>query len=706
MKEKIMEVLQNETTPQSINQINSVVGSKNLEELNNLETALKELVADGIIHESKAHDYLLMENTKALRAGKLQINRSGNGFVDMPDGNDIFVKSIDLNGAINGDIVEVELHTKAGDEDPEGHVIKVLKRDLNQVIGEMVKYKSGLIFKVDDQKLDIIVKLTKESLKGCVEGNKVVVKIIKELKKRVFLGKIVKIIGHKNDPGVDILTIAAKHAIDVEFSKETLKELETIPDEVKDYELKDRRDLTNEMIFTIDGDDTKDIDDAISVEKVGSKYKLGVHIADVSHYVKIGTALYDDAYNRGTSSYLADRVIPMLPHQLSNGICSLNPGVVRLAISCEMTIDEKGKVIDYDIFPSYIKSRIQMTYKKVNQVITDDVIPDGYQDYASKLKEMHELAKILRKEKASRGYIDFDIDEAKIIQDENGKAIDIVKRTRGEGENMIEDFMIVANETVARHISNMDLPFIYRIHDLPNSEKIDDFNNFLHQMGYSIHTNMQKMTPTTMQSVLDELRDKKEFRILSDLLLRSMKKAIYSTNNIGHFGLASKNYTHFTSPIRRFPDLTVHRLLHTYLFEKRIDNETIDFNARYLIDVADHSSETESNAVEAERDVMDMKMAEYMQDHIGEEYKGIISSVTNFGLFIELDNLVEGLVHISTLDGFYNYIPEMLSLVKQDKSKKYRIGDEVIVKVVAANKEIGKVDFELVTGDDVNGNKE
>ena len=704
MKEKIIEILRNETKAQGINFINQKIGLKGIEGINTLNKEIHDLVVDGIIHESKSHEFLLMENTKALKTGYLSINRSGNGFVDIGSHKDIFIKFENLNGAINGDFVEAEILSKIDDEEPEGHIIKILKRELQTVVGEIVKDKNHLVFKVDDEKLKIVVKLTKDSLKGCVEGHKVVVEIIKEIGARKFLGRVKEIIGHKNDPGVDILTIAAKHCIDFNFSEGSIEELKSIPDEVSNSELAGRRDLTNEIIFTIDGDDTKDIDDAISVKKDGDNYILGVHIADVSNYVKVGTCLYDDAFKRGTSSYLADTVIPMLPHQLSNGICSLNPGVIRLTISCEMKINENGKVIDYDIFPSYIKSRKQMTYKNVNKVLENN-IPDDYQEYANQIFLMEELAIILRKEKIERGYIDFGIDEAKIIQDENGKAIDVVKRVQGKGEKLIEDFMIAANETVATHISNMDLPFIYRIHDLPNSDKIEDFNNLLKQLGYQLNMKFDKLTPLTMQKVLDELRDKEEFNILSDMLLRSMKKAIYSTNNIGHFGLASKNYTHFTSPIRRFPDLTVHRLLRTYLFEKRIDLETINFNAKYLIDVADHSSETEVNSIEAEREVVDMKMAEYMESHLDEEYDGIISGVTKFGLFVELDNLIEGLVHISTLDGYYTYVPEYLSLIKNDKTKKYRIGQRVRVRVVKANKENATIDFELVKEEKPHGNK-
>lgn len=702
MKEKILEILKEETKGQNINEINNKLHLRGMEEITELEDNLKELVTEGILHMSKNREYMLMSNTKSLKVGKLRINKNGNGFVEC-EPEDIFVHSNDLNGAINGDFVEVEIKTRLNDPEPEGYIRNILKRDLKTIVGEMVKDKKTLAFKPDDEKLNIAVKLTKESMKGCVEGHKVIISIIKEIGNRTFLGKVEKIIGHKNDPGVDILTIAAKHSIETEFSEEVKRELKNIPDEVCENDLIGRTDLTKEMIFTIDGDDTKDIDDAISVKRDGKNYVLGVHIADVSNYVKVGSALYDSAFSRGTSSYLADTVIPMIPHQLSNGICSLNPEVIRLTISCVMTIDGNGKVISYDIFPSYIKSRKQMTYKNVNKILDKNIIPEGYEEYADTLKLMHELSKILRQEKINRGYIDFGIDEAKVIQDENGKAIDIVKRIQGTGEKLIEDFMIAANETVATHISNLDLPFIYRVHDLPNAEKIEDFSNLIKQMGYQIHTNLNKITPVTMQKLLNEFRDKDEFVILSDMLLRSMKKAIYSTNNIGHFGLASKNYTHFTSPIRRFPDLTVHRLLRTYLFENRIDMETINFNAKYLIDVAEHSSETEVNSVEAERDVLDMKMAEYMESHIGEEYEGIISGVTNFGMFVELDNLIEGLVHISTLDGFYTYVPEMLSLISANKKNKYRIGDKVKIIVTNANKNQGIIDFELVKGEK-NGN--
>lgn len=706
MKEQLIEILKDEPKSRTINQINEKLGLKTVDELNLMQNALKDLVRDGIVHESKSHEYMMMKNTKALKVGIIRINRSGNGYVDVEGEADVLVRQRELAGAINGDFVEIELNPIFNDEIT-AHIIKILRRDVKNLVGELVKVDNKLTFLPDDEKYNnLIVKITKDSLKGCVEGHKVLVSLDKEIGRRTFLGKVERIIGHKNDPGVDILSIAIKHGIYPEFSKLVLDELKNIPDEVNTVELNGRKDLTEEVIFTIDGDDTKDIDDAISIEKDGDNYILGVHIADVSNYVKMGTQLYEAAYVRGTSSYLADTVIPMIPHQLSNGICSLNPNVIRLTISCVMTINNKGKVIDYDIFPSFIKSRKQMTYKNVNKILMDNEIPEGYEEYADKLRLMNELAHILREEKINRGYIDFDIDEAKIIQDKDGKAIDVVKRTRGDGEMLIEDFMIAANETVATHISNMDLPFIYRVHDLPNSDKIEDFHNLLKQLGYKLHTNMMHISSKTIQNVLDELRDKNEFTVLSSLLLRSMKKAEYSTTNIGHFGLGSTNYTHFTSPIRRFPDLTVHRLLRTYLFEKRLDMETINFNQKYLIDVAKTSSEAEVAAIEAERDVLDMKMAEFMESKKGKEFDGTISGVQSFGMFVELDNLVEGLVHITNMDGYYNYVPELLSLIRKDKKKRYRIGDRVRIKVIGASKLSGTIDFEIAKEKVKNGNKE
>ena len=698
MKEQVLETLKKEYDAKTLLQINDLMGFETSEELKDLQDVLEELVKDYVVYKTKKDKYILLANCPSLKIGKYQANKKGFGFVLLNKEDDLYISGENSNGAIDGDIVLAEVLNKG--IKPEGHIIKIIERNLHNLVGEIVSFKKGLGLKLDDERLDLNIKLDKKSLQGCVVGHKVLVKLTKEIGRKKYLGEVIKILGHKDDPGTDILSIAYKYDIEPDFSAETKEELLSLPEEVSPSDLIGRRNLTDKMIFTIDGAHTKDIDDAISLEKDGSNYILGVHIADVSNYVKENTGLGNDAYERGTSNYLANTVIPMLPHQLSNGICSLNEGVIRLTMSCVMTINEKGKVIDYDIFESYIKSSKKMTYEAVNDILMRDIIPDGYEPFADTLKEMNVLAHILRKEKMGRGYIDFNLDEPEIIQDENGKAIDIVRVVREEGEKMIEDFMIAANETVASHIYNMDLPFIYRVHGAPNSDKIDDFTNLLKALGYTLKTRTLDMTPKTMQNVLKELDDKPEFKILSSLLLRSMRKAEYSKENIGHFGLASKAYTHFTSPIRRFPDLTVHRLLKKYLVEKDFSMATINYLNNALVSIAEHSSEREVAAQNAERDVDDMKMAEYMESHIGEIYEGVISSVTSFGFFVELPNLIEGLVHVNSLKGdYFNYVPELLSLIGNSTKKTYRIGDKVKVKCVGASKERAMIDFEVVKED-------
>ncbi len=695
MKEQILEVLNNVHEAKTLIEINDLLGLTTVLEYQELQKNIEELVNDYQIYKTKKDKYLLMKNCPGLKIGKISVNKKGFGFLVLNKEDDIYIAKDDINGAINDDTVLVEI-TEKGLE-PAGKVLKIVKRDLKNIVGEVKIEGNKKIVEPDDDKVNLKIILSSETSKNCVEGHKVLAKLSQKINNKTYIADCLKILGHKDDAGIDILSIAYKYDIFAEFSPETLKELDNIPEEVNKNDLIDRKDLTDKMIFTIDGADTKDIDDAISLDIKDGIYTLGVHIADVSHYVKENTSLGDDALKRGTSAYLADTVIPMLPHKLSNGICSLNEGVIRLTMSCMMNIDKFGKIISYDIFPSYIKSRKKMTYDQVNEILENNHIPKGYEEYEKTLKNMHELAKILRKEKVARGYIEFDIPEAKIIQDEKGKAIDIKKREQKAGESLIEDFMIAANETVATHISNMSLPFIYRIHDLPNPDKITDFLNLVKALGYTIKTNIKEITPKTMQSLLNELKDKPEFIILSTLLLRSMKKAEYSKTNIGHFGLASRNYTHFTSPIRRFPDLTVHRLLKKYLIERDYSMSTINYLENSLVEIAEHSSDREVAATNAERDVNDMKMAEYMESYIGECYEGIISSVTSFGFFVELPNLVEGLVHISNIPGdYYEYVPELLSLIGKSTKKTYRIGDKIKVKVANASKETAQIDFDIV----------
>lgn len=697
MQEKILNFLKTENKAFSVNEIYDALGLKTVDDFKQLLKDLNELEDNLYIYRTKKENYMLFQNSH-LKIGKLMVHKKGYGFVDIEGDEDVYVAMANMNGAIHGDKVVVEITSKKG-LDLEGRIVKIVERKLKRMVGEYtVKDKVGTVI-LDDDKVKLTILIDKDKTLGAVDGHKVLVKITNKLKNNTYRGEIVKIIGHKNDPGVDILSIVNKFEMSDTFSDKVEKELENIPMEVKEEELKNRKDLRNEEIFTIDGDDTKDIDDAISLKILeNGNYELGVHIADVSYYVKPNSALDEEAYERGTSVYLADRVIPMLPHKLSNGICSLNPDEDRLTISCVMEIDANtGKTVSYDIFESVIRSRKQMTYKNVNLILEKNTIPEGYEPFVPTLKKMHELAKLVRKMKIQRGYIDFDIDEAKIIVNEKGEAIDVVLRNRGEGEKLIEDFMIAANETVATHIYYMDLPFVYRVHGEPNQEKIDNFIRFVSLLGYKIKGKTDKTTPKTMQNILDQLKDKKEFSMLSTLLLRSMQKAIYDRNNIGHFGLASTCYTHFTSPIRRYPDTTVHRLLRTYLFNKDLSHDTLTFWENRLPILCEHTSRKERDAIECEREVGDMKKAEYMMQHINEEYTGMISGVMSFGMFVELPNLVEGLIRIDSLKGdFYTFDAEAFTLRGKKDKRGFRLGDNVIVKVINANKLTKTVDFELV----------
>ena len=695
MREELLKVLENNKDALDLIKINDLMGLMTASELAELSSVLEELVNEYVVYKTKKDKYLLFKNCPGLKIGRLSVNKKGFGFVNLVNEDDIYIPSTGLNGAIHDDIVLCEV-VRSGIK-VEGNIIKVVKRDLKDLVGEVKLVDGKKILDLDDDKKDLTIELTKESTDTVVEGHKVLVKIIKQKNQKKYIGEVVKILGHKDDPGVDILSIAYKYGIYEEFDAAVTAELEDIPDHVLETEMVNRKDLSNEVIFTIDGDDTKDIDDAISIERIDGMYRLGVHIADVSHYVKENTALGDEAYERGTSSYLADTVIPMLPHTLSNGICSLNEGVLRLTMSCVMDIDTSGKVINYDIFQSVIKSKKKMTYKKVNDIIERNIVDPEYVEFKEKILLMKELADILRAMKVKRGYIDFDLDEAKAIQDESGKCIDIVKRSRESGEILIEDFMIAANECVATHISHMELPFIYRVHAEPKEEKIIDFVNLVKILGYKLSGKLNDLKPKNMQDLLTQLNEAPEFEILSSMLLRSMKKAEYSKDNVGHYGLASRDYTHFTSPIRRYPDLVVHRLLKTYLVDADMSMDTINYYDQALVQIAEHSSEREVAAVNAERDVMDMKMAEYMEDHIGEEFEGIIDTVTNFGFFVQLPNLIEGLVHVNNLKGdYFNYVPELLAMIGKTTKKIYRIGDKVKVKCIGAAKESATIDFEIV----------
>ena len=697
MEEKILEILSSTDKALDIHEINDMLGYQSVDELKELIKVLNTMEEGLKIYRTKKDKYLLFNNSN-LKIGRMIANKKGFGFVDIEGPEDVFIAPSNINNAIHGDDVVVEVITKKGLQ-MEGRIVKIINRKLKQMVGELYYDEAGNpCIDLDDEKIKLNVQIDKDKTMNAMPGHKVLVKITNKLKDNNYRGEVIRILGHKNDPGVDILSIVAKYDIPDTFPDEVIKELDSIPDEVLESDMEGRTDLREEVIFTIDGDDTKDIDDAISIEKLDNgNYKLGVHIADVSYYVKEDSKIGEEAYLRGTSVYLADRVIPMLPHKLSNGICSLNPNCDRLAMSCVMEIDDKGNTLDCEIFESVIRSRIQMTYKKVNKILEENIVDPSYEPYVDKLRTMEELASILRKAKIKRGYIDFDIDEAKIIVNEDGKAIDIQKRIRGVGEKLIEDFMIAANEAVATHVYFMELPFLYRVHGEPNAEKIANFLKFVSVLGYKVNVKSKEITPFVLQDILEQLKDKKEFHILSSLLLRSMQKAIYDKTNIGHFGLGSKCYTHFTSPIRRYPDTTVHRLLRKYLFLHQMDRDTINYLDEKLIVIGQHTSETERAAADCEREVDDMKMAEYMMDHIGEEYDGMVNTVTNFGMFVELPNLVEGLVRLDDIKGdYYVFDEETFSLRGNHNKRGYRLGDTVRVRVKAANKEAKTIDFEIV----------
>ena len=699
MKDDIINILKNSDKALTIYELQEKLDLHDVDEIKKLSDELRVLEEEVVIYCSNKGRYMMLEDSH-LRKGTLRANKKGFGFVEIENmEDDVYIAPENMNGAIHDDIVLVEITSKMNLDRLEGRILKVLKRQVERYIGEINFDKKGVgHIRLDDSKIKLDITVAKEDSLNAVDGHKVVVELIKKLNNNSkYSGKVVEIIGHKNDPGVDILSIVYKYKINTEFPEDVKEEVKNIPMEVRDIDLVGRRDLRDLEIFTIDGDDTKDIDDAISIELMNNgHYKLGVHIADVSYYVKEGSPLDNEAMERGTSVYLVDRVIPMLPHELSNGICSLNPNVDRLAISCVMEFDHDGKQLDYEIFPSVIRSRIQMTYKKVNSILEDNVVPEGYEPYEKSLRLMEELAQILRKMKVKRGYIDFEVDEAKILVDKDCKPVNVVLRDRGTGEKLIEDFMIAANECVATHIYFMSLPFIYRVHEVPKEEKLRSYLSFVGSLGYQVPGDLKDTSPKTVQKIIKYLEDKPEFKILSSLLLRSMQKAVYRPENLGHYGLASQCYTHFTSPIRRYPDTTVHRLLRTYLFNKQLDMGTIRKWEEKLIYISEHSSSRERASVDCEREVEDMKMAEYMEGHIGEEFQGMISSVTSFGMFVELDNLIEGLVPLRDMKDFFHYDEEHMTLTGERSHVKYTIGDKLLVKVVRASKEDKTIDFEVV----------
>ncbi|MEC1549152.1 ribonuclease R [Bacillus rugosus] len=688
--------------PLTVQELEEMLQITEAEEFKELVKALVALEEKGLIVRTRSDRYGIPEKMNLIK-GKISAHAKGFAFLLPEDTSlsDVFIPPNELNTAMNGDIVMVRLNSQSSGSRQEGTVIRILERAIQRVVGTYTETRNFGFVIPDDKKITSDIFIPKNGKNGAAEGHKVVVKLTSYPEGRMNAeGEIETILGHKNDPGIDILSVIHKHGLPGEFPADAMEQATSTPDTIDEKDLKDRRDLRDQVIVTIDGADAKDLDDAVTVTKLDDgSYKLGVHIADVSHYVTENSPIDKEALERGTSVYLVDRVIPMIPHRLSNGICSLNPKVDRLTLSCEMTINSQGQVTEHEIFQSVIKTTERMTYSDVNKILVDDdeELKQKYEPLVPMFRDMERLAQILRDKRMNRGAVDFDFKEAKVLVDEEGAVKDVVIRERSVAEKLIEEFMLVANETVAEHFHWMNVPFIYRIHEEPNAEKLQKFLEFVTTFGYVVKGTAGDIHPRALQSILDTVRDRPEETVISTVMLRSMKQAKYDPQSLGHFGLSTEFYTHFTSPIRRYPDLIVHRLIRTYLINGKVDESTQEKWAERLPDIAEHTSTMERRAVDAERETDDLKKAEFMLDKIGEEFDGMISSVTNFGMFVELPNTIEGLVHVSFMtDDYYRFDEQHFAMIGERTGNVFRIGDEITVKVVDVNKDERNIDFEIV----------
>ena len=701
--DKLLQYMKEETyKPLTVQELEVAFGIQDSGDFKDFVKALVKMEEKGLVVRTRANRYGLSEKMNLVR-GKLTGHAKGFAFVvpDEPGMDDIFIPPTETHNAMHGDTVLVRVSSASSGQRREGSIIRIIERGVEQIVGTYVESKNFGFVIPDDKKFANDIFIPKEASKGAVEGHKVVVKLTTYPEGRKSAeGEVVTILGHKNDPGVDILSIIHKHGLPIAFPDEVLQQANAVPDTIDESELVNRRDLRGETIVTIDGADAKDLDDAVTVTRLANgNYKLGVHIADVSYYVQEGSPIDREAAERATSVYLVDRVIPMIPHRLSNGICSLNPRVDRLVLSCEMEIDGEGHVVSHEIFQSVIKTTERMTYHDVNRILVDqdEETRARYETLVPMFELMEELAAILREKRMKRGAIDFDFKESKVLVDENGKPTDVVLRERSVAERLIEEFMLVANETVAEHFHWLDVPFIYRIHEDPKEDKLRKFFEFITNFGYIVKGTANQVHPRALQEIIEEVQGKPEEMVVSTVMLRSMQQAKYDPECLGHFGLSTQFYTHFTSPIRRYPDTIVHRLIRTYLIEGKLDEATREKWNAQLPEIAEHSSKMERRAVDAERDTDELKKAEYMEDKIGEEYDGIISSVTNFGMFVELANTIEGLVHVSYMtDDYYRFDERHYAMIGERTGNVYRIGDEITVRVVKVNKDEHSIDFEIV----------
>ena len=664
--------------------------------------ALDALLSENKIECSKRGKYSIAKERKM--TGVYCGHQSGFGFVQIEGREeDIFIPAGETMGAMHGDFVEVVLIASPVGKRQEGRVINIVEHANRRIVGFFEKNTSFGFVRPDNQKLNEDIFISKNHCAGAKHGDKVVVDILSYGdKKHKPEGKIVEILGNTKDPGVDILSIAKAYGMNEEFPQEVLDELDEVADEVPEESKVGRKDLRKVQMVTIDGEDAKDLDDAVSVSFDGEFYNLGVHIADVSHYVKEKTALNAEAYDRATSVYLADRVIPMLPRKLSNGLCSLNAGVDRLALSCLMKIDQKGNIVDHEVAETVINVDRRMSYTQVKGILEENngELREEYQELVPMFELMEKLAGLLREKRKKRGSIDFDFPETKVILNEKGKAIDIKPYDRNVATKIIEDFMLAANETIAEDYYWQEIPFVYRTHEKPDPEKIQKLSIFIHNFGLTIKGAREEVHPKEVQKLLASIEGRPEETLISRLALRSMKQAKYTAENTGHFGLAAPYYCHFTSPIRRYPDLQIHRIIKENL-HGRMNEKRIEHYDGMLHDVSLHCSQRERRAEEAERETVKLKKLEYMQDKWDEVFEGVISGVTAWGIYVELENTVEGLVRMTALtDDYYEYNEEGFELIGKANNKHYKLGQSVKVRLDNIDKLMRTIDFVLVEEND------
>ncbi len=695
--------------PLSFDDIASIFPQDNKRARKELKRVLDLLIKEGEIVQTRTERYALPEQLN-LMTGRIKKNKKGFGFLisENPDQDDLFISAGDLNGALNQDQVIVRLTRPATENRKtgttyraEGKVIRILERARSKFVGTLnARSHYGFVIP-DDTLFDGDIFVPEQAMGGAKDGDKVVVEIEQwPERKRNAEGRIVEVVGKAGEQGVDVLSIVYQHNLQTEFSAKARKMAASIPQSVDEDVLNNRHDIRFRSFITIDGADAKDLDDAVHIEKLDNgHFLLFVAIADVGEYVIEDSALDVDAFKRGTSVYLVDRVLPMLPTELSNGICSLNPGVDRLVLACTMEIDGDGKVLTHEVFEAVINSSYRMTYDEVNEILNGDkALIDQYIDVYDMILTLNELRQILHKKRIKRGAIDFDLKESYVQLNDSGEPIDIGWKSRGDAEKIIEECMLIANETVAEHYFWLHVPFIYRVHEAPEFEKLNDAREFLYALGYTLPPDNEKVDNKSFQKILNKAQGETEAYSVNMVLLRSMKHAYYSTNPVGHFGLGAKYYTHFTSPIRRYSDLSIHRVIKEMIYhQNRLTEKRLSVLAQSMAKYAERASLTERIAEEAERDSVELKKVEFMLAKEGEIFSAIIVSVVSFGLFVQLDNSVEGLVHISTMvDDFYQFYPATLQLVGEHSRKVYELGQKVTVRLIRANIDDVQLDFELV----------